>query len=183
MHVNDLTAVKESVSPMKPSYVSSALRLAVAALTLSTPGSFLFAQIAPPPVPAVHKHIYPEISEAQADVDAALRQASKEHKRVLLIFGGDWCGDCQVLDINLHDSTNSDLLAKHFVVVHVNVGHMDENVDLAAKYGVPLKKGVPAVSVIDAHGAVVHAQATGEFSNMRRMDPRSVSEFLNQWKA
>ena len=168
---------------MVRSSVSSILSLAVAALTLSLPGSVLVAQVAPPPVPTVHKHIYPEISEAQADVDAGLRQAAKEHKRVLLIFGGDWCGDCQVLDINLHDSTNADLLATKFVVVHVNVGHMDQNVELAQKYGVPLNKGVPAVSVIDTHGKVIHAQATGEFSRMRHMDPRSVNQFLNEWKA
>lgn len=163
--------------------LSAALRLAVAAASFAVPGALVSAQIAPPPVPAVHKHIYPEISEAQADVTAALKQAAQEHKRVLLIFGGDWCGDCQVLDINLHGPSNANLLANKYVVVHVNIGHMDQNVDLAAKYGVPLKRGVPAVSVIDAHGKIIHAQATGEFADMRHMDPRSVNEFLNQWKA
>ena len=168
---------------MTHSLASRALRLAVATLTLSLPGTMLVAQVAPPPVPAVHKHIFPEIPQGQADVDAALSQAASEHKRVLLIFGGDWCGDCQVLDINLHDSANADLLAKSFVIVHVNVGHMDQNVELAAKYGVPLKKGVPAVSVVDAQGKVIHAQATGEFADMRHMDPTSVNQFLNQWKS
>ncbi len=168
---------------MNRNLVSSALRSAVTALTLSIPASILVAQVAPPAIPAVKKHIYPDISEAQADVDAGLQQAAKEHKRVLLIFGGDWCGDCQVLDINLHDPANVDLLTKSYVVVHVNIGHIDENVDLAAKYGVPLKKGVPAVSVIDAKGKVIHAQATGEFSDMRHMDPRSVNQFLTQWRS
>ena len=41
---------------------------------------------------------------------------------------------------------------------------------------------VPAVSVVSATGKVVHAQATGEFADMRNMDPRSVNEFLTQWK-
>ena len=168
---------------MKHTSISSALRTAVVALAVSSAITPLLAQVAPPPVPAVKKHIYPEIASAQSDVDAALQQAAQGHKRVLLIFGGDWCGDCQVLDINLHDSANADLLAKHFVVVHVNVGHMDQNIDLAAKYGVPLKKGVPAVSVIDAKGKVIHAQATGEFADMRHMDPRSVNQFLTQWRA
>ncbi len=168
---------------MQRSHLFLPLRLTLAALTLSVTSYSAAAQIAPPAVPAVHKHIYPEISEAQTDVNAALQQAAKEHKRVLLIFGGDWCGDCQVLDINLHDPSNTDLLTSHFVVVHVNIGHMDQNVELAAKYGVPLKKGVPAVSVIDAKGKVIHAQATGEFADMRHMDPRSVNEFLTQWKA
>ena len=168
---------------MQRSQVFLPLRIAIAALSVSMASPFLPAQVAPPAVPAVHKHIYPEISEAQADVDAALRQAGKDHKRVLLIFGGDWCGDCQVLDINLHDSANVDLLTSPYIVVHVNIGHMDQNVELAAKYGVPLKKGVPAVSVIDPKGKVIHAQATGEFADMRHMDPRSVNEFLTQWKA
>ena len=168
---------------MYRSSVPSVLRLTLAILTFSVPCAVLVGQVAPPPVPAVHKHIYPEISEAQADVDAGLRQAAKEHKRILLVFGGDWCGDCQVLDINLHDATNADLLSRNFVVVHVNIGHMDQNVELAQKYGVPLNKGVPAVSVIDARGKVIHAQATGEFADMRHMDPRSVNQFLTQWKA
>ena len=161
----------------------SLFRAAALGLASLVPATVLMAQIAPPAVPAVKRHIYPEISEAQADVTAALHQAAAQHKRVILIFGGDWCGDCQVLDINLHDPSNAALLAQKFIVVHVNVGHMDENVDLAAKYGVPLKKGVPAVSVIDAQGKVIHAQATGEFADMRHMDPRTVNEFLNQWKA
>ena len=168
---------------MQRTHLLLPIRIAVTALTLSVTTSFLIAQVAPPAVPAVHKHIYPEITDAQANVNAALQRATKEHKRILLIFGGDWCGDCQVLDINLHDSANVDLLTSNFVVVHVNVGHMDQNVDLAAKYGVPLSKGVPAVSVIDAKGKVIHAQATGEFADMRHMDPRSVNQFLNQWKA
>ena len=168
---------------MTTTFSSTTLRAAALALASLLPVSALVAQVAPPAVPAVHRHIYPEISEAEADVNAGLHQAAAEHKRVILIFGGDWCGDCQVLDINLHDSANADLLASNYIVVHVNIGHMDQNVDLAAKYGVPLKRGVPAVSVVDAHGKVIHAQATGEFADMRHMDPRTVNEFLNQWKA
>ena len=167
-------------SVLRSSTVAISFAAATAALLSAGP---LQAQLAPPAVPAVHKHIYPEIAEAQLDVDAALKQAGKEHKRVLLIFGGDWCGDCQVLDINLHDPANTELVEQKYVVVHVNVGRMDQNVELAQKYGVPLNKGVPAVSVIDAHGKVIHAQATGEFADMRHMDPRSVNAFLNQWKS
>lgn len=164
-------------------FLNAALRSAAVALSLSLAGAAVQAQVAPPPIPAVKKHIYPEIAQGQTDVTSGLRQAAREHKRVLLIFGGDWCGDCQVLDINLHAPENAALVEKSFVVVHVNIGHMDENVDLAARYGVPLKRGVPAVSVVSPEGRVVHAQATGEFADMRHMDPRSVNQFLTQWKA
>ncbi len=127
-----------------------------------------------------NKHLYPPTDEAPADVKAALAQAKREHKRVLLDFGGDWCGDCQVLDIYFHQAPNADLLAKYFVKVNVNIGREDANIELAHKYGVPVK-GVPALAVLRSDGTVVYAQDS-EFSDMRYMHPESVTEFLTKWK-
>ena len=98
-----------------------------------------------------NKNLYSETSDASADIAAALVRARHEHKRILLDFGGNWCGDCQVLDIYYHQSPNAELLDKYFIVVHVNIGHMDKNVDVAKKYNVPITKGVPALAIIDAH--------------------------------
>jgi thiol:disulfide interchange protein len=140
------------------------------------------AQIIGPPPTASSKHIYSETADPKADIAAALTQARREHKRVILDFGGDWCGDCQVLDIYFHKAPNSDLLAKKFVLVHVWIGRMDKNIDVAAKYGVPINKGVPALAVLASDGEVLYSQATGQFADMRNMDPASVSEFLNKWK-
>jgi thiol:disulfide interchange protein len=135
------------------------------------------------PVPAVKKHLYPADTDPNADIASALKQAHREHKRVILDFGGDWCGDCQVLDIYFHQSPNEELLAKNFLIVHIDIGHMDKNVDVAEKYNVPLKKGVPALAVIDANGKLLYSQATGEFEDMRYMHAESVTDFLNRWKA
>jgi thiol:disulfide interchange protein len=132
--------------------------------------------------PAGKRHIYSETADPNADIAAGLAHAKREHKRVILDFGGDWCGDCQVLDIYFHQAPNVDLLEKNFVLVHVWVGHMDTNIDLAAKYGVPINRGVPALAVLAADGKVLYSQAGGEFAAMRRMDPSSVTEFLNKWK-
>ncbi|RRA48181.1 thioredoxin family protein [Acidipila sp. EB88] len=130
-----------------------------------------------------HAHIFPEVSAAQGDIDAALKTAAAEHKRVLLDFGGDWCPDCQVLNVYFHRPENQPLLDQNFVVVEVNVGrHIDENLALGAKYGVDLKKGVPALAVVSAKNKVIYGQSGGQFSNMRRMEPSSVHDFLDQWK-
>lgn len=135
------------------------------------------------PVPAVKKHLYPAEANAKADIAAALKQAGREHKRVILDFGGDWCGDCQVLDIYFHQEPNAALLDKHFLVVHIDIGHFDKNVDVAEKYNIPLKQGVPALAVLDAKGKLLYSQKTGEFQDMRYMHAASVTDFLNQWKA
>lgn len=126
--------------------------------------------------------IYPDPAQARHDVAAALRSAAATHKRVLLDFGGDWCGDCQALDIYFHNPQNKPILDANFVLVHINVGHEDRNLDLAKKYHIPLAKGVPALAVLSDTGALLYSQKGGEFEAMRRMQPSSVTEFLVRWK-
>lgn len=134
------------------------------------------------PVVAANRDIYPDPSQAQADLAAALKTAAASHKRVIIDFGGNWCGDCQVLDIYFHNQQNRPILESNYVLVHVNIGHMDENVNIAEKYGVPLGKGVPALAVLNDHGKLLYSQKSGEFEKMRRMEAGSVTSFLVQWK-
>jgi thioredoxin 1 len=134
------------------------------------------------PARSADRVIYPEPPQASADLAAALKTAAAEHKRVLLDFGGNWCGDCQVLDIYFHDPSNLPILNANFVLVHVNVGHMDENLDIARRFGVPLDRGVPALAVLSEHGKLLYSQKQGEFEAMRRMQSSSVTSFLVQWR-
>ena len=135
------------------------------------------------PAPVGKRQIYPEKADPKVEIANGLKQAKLQHKRVLIDFGGDWCGDCQVLDIYFHQGPNLALLQKNYVLVHVFVKEtMDNNVELAAKYGVQIPKGVPALAVLDEDGKVIYSQRTGQFSDMRHMDPGSVNEFLNRWK-
>ena len=97
-------------------------------------------------------------------------------------FGGNWCPDCQVLDIYFHNPANRRILEANYVLVHVNIGHMDANLDLAKQYEVPLNKGVPALAVLSEQGKLLYSQKSGEFEAMRRMESSAVTEFLNRWK-
>lgn len=129
------------------------------------------------------KDIYPDAPDAKPEIHAALLKAQHEHKRVILDFGGNWCADCHVLDTYWHQAPNDKLLSDNFILVDVNIGRYDMNTDVAEKYGVPLKKGVPAVAVLSPNGKVLYAQTAGEFENMRHMEAQAVTDFLNQWKA
>lgn len=150
-----------------------AFRSLVAALVFMVAGSAALAQ---------NRVIYPDPAQAQADVAHAIQTATREHKRIILDFGGNWCPDCHVLYIYLHQSPNAEIVRQHFVVVSINVGRFDKNVKLAEKYKIPLKKGVPALAVLDSHGRLLYSQKNGQFEAMRSMNPQSVTTFLNQWK-
>ena len=128
------------------------------------------------------REIYPDPAQARADLAAALKTAAATHKRVLIDFGGNWCGDCQVLDLYFHNQQNLPILESNFVLVHLNIGHFDANLDIAEKYQIPLKKGVPALAVLSDTGKLLYSQRNAEFESMRRVDPSSVTSFLVQWK-
>ena len=131
---------------------------------------------------AQQRVIYPEKVDAKAEIQQALAKAAKSNKRVILDFGGNWCGDCRALDRYFHQEPNATLLQKNFILVDVNIGRFDLNVDISKQYGVPLEKGVPALAVLDGKGHVLYSQKNGEFEAMRTMDPASVTTFLQHWK-
>lgn len=127
-------------------------------------------------------NIYSDTANAKEEIRQAILKASVEHKRVLLDFGGNWCPDCQVLNLYFHDPGNASLLAANYVLVEVNVGRFDKNLDIARKYGIPLNKGVPALVVLNGAGHVVYAQRNGEFEAMGRSNSAAVTAFLEKWK-
>ena len=133
-------------------------------------------------LPAVRAHLYDDNANPHAEIAAALQQARAQHKRVLLDFGGDWCGDCQVLDVYFHQPEIQSILQQHYIVVHVSVGHIDKNLDVPMGYGINIKKGVPALAILSAQGKVLDANRTGEFENMRNMNSDAVKEFLEKWQ-
>ena len=142
------------------------------------------ASAKPVAVPYTRRHIYSETADPKADIAAALKQAKQEHKRVLIDFGGDWCGDCQVLHHYFDESPNKEILDKSFVVVNVFVdSQIDNHLDIGEKYGIPLKKGVPAIAVLDAGSKVLYSPKNRESETMSRTDAQSVTDFLNRWKA
>jgi hypothetical protein len=87
-----------------------------------------------------------------------------------------------VLDSYFHDPANRTILEANFVLVHVNIGMMDANLDIAKQYEVPLNKGVPALAVLSEKGKLLYSQKGGEFEAMRRMESSAVTQFLVQWK-
>jgi thiol:disulfide interchange protein len=162
-------------NPLLPAHVFTLLASTLLTSTVASPPQAT-AQI----IDKVNKNLYSETANPNADIAAALARARREHKRVLLDFGGNWCGDCQVLDIYYHQSPNAQLLAKNFILVHVNIGHMDKNVDVAKKYNVPITKGVPALAVIDANGNLLYSEREKEFEHT---SPEAITAFLNRWKS
>jgi len=134
-----------------------------------------------PPV-TVKTDLYPINVDAKKEIEAALKIANSENKRVLLIFGGNWCYDCHVLDQALHEGEAEKIVKKSFLLVHVDIGEGDKNLDLVKKYETTLGSGVPTVVIINNEGHVVYSSTKGEFEAARQMMKKDLVMFLRRWK-
>jgi thioredoxin 1 len=141
------------------------------------------AQVIHPRLPqpkVTNPNLYPPAEEAQAELTAALAAAGRDHKRVIVVFGGNWCYDCHVLDATFHSRQIAPLVRQYYEVVHINIGEYDQNLDIAQRYQIPLNKGVPSLAVLESDGKLV--VRSGDFENSLKVGPEDVSSFLNKWK-
>jgi thiol:disulfide interchange protein len=124
---------------------------------------------------------YDATRNAKADIQAALATAVKEHREVLLDFGADWCPDCRALDVMFRSGQVQPLLAKDYLVVAVDVGKFNHNLELAGQYVDLQTSGIPALVVLKSTGTLRTATNDGAFSNARTMNPAQVAAFLSRW--
>lgn len=126
--------------------------------------------------------LYPANADAKKEINEALQMALKEKRRVLLIFGANWCYDCHVLDHALHEGEAGKIVSAKYLLVHVDISEGEKNAELVKEYKIPLDKGVPAVAVLDADGKLLYSSGEGEFEAARRMLKQDLVKFLTRWQ-
>ena len=131
---------------------------------------------------SVKTDLYPADADANQEIQAALARALSEKKRVLLLFGANWCYDCHVLDRALHEGVAGKIVSEHLLLVHVDIGEGKKNAELVKLYRIPLDKGVPAVALLSSDGKLLYSSGDGEFEAARRMLKKDLVAFLRRWQ-
>lgn len=116
---------------------------------------------APRPATSKPAKIYNENADPKEQIAAALARAKKDNKRVLIQFGGDWCGWC----VRLHQLMKADaeiarVLSYEYEYILIDVpGTDNKNADFPKTLGATVK-GYPHLTVLDANGKVLVQQDT-----------------------
>jgi thioredoxin-related protein len=132
---------------------------------------------------SVKTEIYPANADANQEIQETLKRAVSENKRLLLVFGANWCYDCHVLDRALHEGDAGKIVNESFLLVHVDIGEGEKNPELVKTYRIPLDKGVPAVAILDNDGKLLYSSGDGEFESARTMFKKDLVAFLTHWKS
>jgi hypothetical protein len=180
MELKSGTGEKEAVASVAQVWVQKLGDWKIIATQRSDLGERKARRLPEPAKPNID--LYPPPEEAQSDISSALAAAANDHKRVILVFGGNWCYDCHVLDATFRSKSIAPLVNANYHVIHINIGNYDVNLDLAKKYEVALDKGVPCLAVLDPDGKLVTSQKQGEFESTVKLGPEDVISFLNKWK-
>ena len=137
--------------------------------------------------PGKRPDIYDNKADGAAQIAEAVAQARRDHKRVLLQFGANWCGWCHKLhDLFEKDRTIARKLLYEYVLVLVDVEVVDgaqHNADVVKRYGNPIQHGLPVLVVLDEQGKPLVTQETGSLEEGDHHHPGRVLEFLEKWQA
>ncbi len=123
---------------------------------------------------------YDPKASGKAQVAAAVVAAKASNKRVLVQFGGNWCGFCEALDHLIEQTPALQAAHDRYVAIHVDAGN---NADLNELYGKPFDLGFPVLLVLDSEGKLLHTQASTAFQLPTSVghDPTAVLAFLQAW--
>jgi thioredoxin 1 len=160
--------------------VLSAIALLATSLAFAQ-GPADFARVLDEATP--RRGLYPENVDARQQIADLLARAKSERKRLLLVFGADWCYDCHVLEKAFHSRELMNIVQNNFLVLHINIGRGEANKELTSRYGIDVDKGVPAIAVLDSRGRLVASPQNHKISAARRMTYAQLADSLQQWKS
>ncbi len=127
--------------------------------------------------------VYDESADAPAQVAQALARAKAENRKVMIVFGANWCGDCRMLDGEFKKPTMKALLDSHYVIVKVDVGRFNKNLEVVKPYGDVIRKGIPSIVIATPANQLVYATNGGELADARKMGEAGVAEFFQKLAA
>ena len=92
---------------------------------------------------------YNGVEYSPEQVNGFIDETIEQSKQPILIFGGNWCPDCRILDGTLQLPTIKKFMEEKYQIMHIDVGRYDKNMDLISYFGIPKEKGVPRVLVFN----------------------------------
>jgi len=126
--------------------------------------------------------LYNPAADAKVEIADAVKQASKQHKNVLLQIGGNWCIWClRFNDLVTKDPELNTYLHDNYIVVHVNYSKENKNENVLADLGYPQRFGFPVFVVLDDKGTRLHTQNSEYLEEGKGHSKEKVLEFFKDW--
>ena len=108
-----------------------------------------------------------------------LKKQNSKNRYVLLQIG-NWCPDCRTLGEYFSRPEIKTWLDERVVLVSVDVGEWDRNLDIVEEYENPISEGIPALVLLNSNNEVMFATLAGELASARSMSKNDLIDWLNK---
>lgn len=127
--------------------------------------------------------LYDPAADADKDIAAAVKKAREEHKYVLIMGGGNWCGWCvEFARVAKADPKIDSVINAGFIWYHLNFSKENKNTNTFAKLGYPQRFGFPVFIILDEKGERIHTQNSEYLEDgIKSYDKNKVQAFLEMW--
>jgi thiol:disulfide interchange protein len=154
--------------------------LMLAAFALIARGNAVSSALPKAAAPAGEVASYDAKRDAAADIKAALAEAKKAHKRLMIDAGGAWAPRAAVLEKYYADhKDHAALRLKNYILVKVSVASGGAVPTALAAY--PKPAGFPHLYVLDENGSMIQSQDMKEFEKGDGYDAEKFGLFLKSF--
>lgn len=125
-------------------------------------------------------HKFDPKRDAAADIQAAIAEAQKTGKRIILDVGGDWCQYCHQMDQFFQDHPAVlQLRENNFITVAIFYSSDNKNEKALSHYSKVL--GIPHFFVLERDGILLHSQHVTELRINGSYNTEKMKDFLTKW--
>ena len=114
-------------------------------------------------------------------LDKFIDMSISKGKQPVVIFGGNWCPDCRILDGTLAMPTIKKFLQQHYQVMHIDIGRYDRNMELMDHLNIETKKGVPRVVILDLEKNIVNSCTSSEWTTARDRKQQEIYNYFQKF--
>ncbi len=112
------------------------------------------------------------------DIENFLVSSISKSKQPIIIFGGNWCPDCRILEGTLQLPTIKKYMIKHYKIMHVDIGRYDKNMNLISYFKIPEEEGVPRILVFDNKKNILNMDSTQEWRTARDRNKQEIFNYF-----
>jgi thiol-disulfide isomerase/thioredoxin len=131
--------------------------------------------ITPLPLP------YDEKVVDSLQLDEFIDLSISKGKQPVVIFGGNWCPDCRILEGTLAMPTIKKFLQQHYQIMHIDIGRYDRNMELMDHLNIESKKGVPRVVILDLEKNIVNSSTSSEWTTARDRKQQEIYNYFQKF--
>jgi len=123
---------------------------------------------------------YDPSRDAVQDIKAAVAEAGRTGKRIILEVGGEWCSWCHTLDRYFEANPKlTEFRDRNYITVKINWSPENTNEKALSQY--PAIHTYPFFFVLEKDGKLLEAKRTGELEEGRSYNLDRFTAFLKKW--